>query len=129
MRPRGEVVQRPASGQPRQAAPKVAVRLVVRVHGVTPFGQVEGAGRSVVGEVVDGEPARHCRPERPWLEDRRPFPLVEGGEHVAGGVGGVTEHLHLAGLLVDGGIGADQVRPDGGGRCCPALRSWSAGLR
>ena len=74
----------------------------------------QGAGRSVVGEVVDGEPARHCRPERPWLEERRPFPLVEGGEHVAGGVGGVTEHLDLAGLLVDGGIGGDQVRPDGG---------------
>ena len=90
-------------------------RVALRRQGAgDPVRAGQGSGGRVVGEVVDGEPAGHGRAGRPGLDDRGPGPFLQGGQHGAGAVGGVTEHLHRPGVLVDGGVGTDQVRPDRG---------------
>ena len=119
VRPRAELVQRARSGQSRQAAPKVAVR--VRVIGrVSLVRAGHRAGRLVDGELVEGEPAVHGRAQRPRLDDRGVPGLRPGrGQQLAGAVGRIAQHLDRVGFLgqqLDADRGVGVLRPGGRGQ-------------
>ena len=108
--PAAAVVQRARSGQPRQAAPKVTAR--VRLIGrVIPFGQVAvPAASSTVKSSRVNPPGTAGRSGQGLITARVPGG-GQGGERVAGAVGGVAEHLHRPGDAV---VVGQQRDPDGG---------------